>query len=203
MRISLNFIDFTKISSLIEEFNWAPLPEEGSSQLFEASSWVKEIIKLVQAIVNEIISQFNEYFGEKKIIQYIIILIKFIISNIQENFAKIKNCNDTGRGIMLKDIKFLKQGIENILKQYNLITKIKIDELFDIIFQYVNAWYYNNNELITFIFDNNMQYKYFESFLYTSPTINELSNEIKKDFINKVKQKYLIQFKKIISSLKD
>ena len=158
MKISLVFMDFTKISSIIEEFNWTPLPEEGSTQLIEASSWVNKILKLFEIIVDEIIFQFNENFGEKKITEYFIILIKFIVSNIQETFAKIKNCNDTGRSIMLKDIKFLKQGIENILKKVNYIKNIKTDELFDIIFQYVNAWYYNCDELIKFIFDNNIQY---------------------------------------------
>ena len=203
MKISLNLMDFSKISAIMEEFNWAPRPEEGSKQLFEASLWVKKIIKLFEIIVNEIIIQFNNIFGEKKITQYFIILIKFIISNIQENFAKIKNCNDTGRSIMLKDIKFLKQGIENTLKKVNYIKKINTDELFDVIFQYVNAWYYNSEELVKFIFDNNIQYKYFESFLYSSPILNELSYEIKNNYINKVKQKYLIQFKKVIVSLKD
>ena len=203
MKISLNFMDFSKISPLIGEFNWTPSPEEGSSQLFEASSWVISIIKIFEIITSEIIFQFNELFEEKKLIEYFVILIKFIISNIQENFSKIRNCNDTGRSIMLKDIKFLKQGIESILKKYNYIKKINIDELFDIIFQYVNAWYYNNDELIKFIFDNNIQYKYFKSFLYTSPIIKELSLELKNDLINKIRQKYLIQFKKIIINLKD
>ena len=203
MKISLNFMDFPKISPLIEEFNWTPSSEEGSTQLFEASSWVTKIIKLFELITNEIIVQFNELFGEKKLIEYFVILIKFIISNIQENFAKIRKCNDTGRSIMLKDIKFLKQGIENILKKYNFIKKIKIDDLFDIIFQYVNAWYYNKEELVKFLFDNNIQYKYFKSFIYTSPILTELSSEIKIDLINRVRQKYLIQFKKVIMSLKD
>ena len=203
MKISLNFMDFPKISPLIEEFNWTPSSEEGSTQLFEASSWVTKIIKLFEIITNEIIVQFNELFGEKKLIEYFVILIKFIISNIQENFAKIRKCNDTGRSIMLKDIKFLKQGIENILKKYNFIKKIKIDDLFDIIFQYVNAWYYNNEELVKFLFDNNIQYKYFKSFIYTSPILTELSSEIKIDLINRVRQKYLFQFKKVIMSLKD
>ena len=203
MKISLNFIDFSKISPFILEYNWSPSPEEGSTQLFEASSWVKKINNLFEIIVNEIIIQFDDIFGEKKLTEYFTILIKFIISNVQENIAKIKKCNDTGRSIMLKDIKFLKQGIENILKKYNYYKNIKTDELFDIIFQYINAWYYNSEELIKFIFDNNIQYKYFENFLYTSPIINELSPEIKNDFLNKIKQKYLIQFKKVIISLKD
>ena len=203
MRISLTFMDFSKISPLIEEFNWAPSPEEGSTQLFEPSSWVKKIIKLFETIVNEIIIQFNELFGDKKLIQYFVILIKFIISNIQENISKIKKCNDTGRSIMLKDIKLLKQGIENTLNKYNYTRKIKTDELFDIIFQYINAWYYSCDELIKFIFDNNIQYKYFNSFLNTSPVINELSTEARNDLVKKVNQKYLIQFKKIIVELKD
>jgi hypothetical protein len=203
MKISLNFMDFSKISPLIEEINWAPSPDAGSTQLFEQASWVTKINKLFEIIINEINIQFYEIFGEKKILGYFTILIKFIISNVQENIAKIKNCNDTGRSIMLKDIKFLKQGIEDILKKYNYHKKIKTDELFNIIFQYINAWYYNTEELIKFIFDNNIQYKYFESFLYTSPTIKDLSPEIKNKFINNVKQKYLIQFKKVIISLKD
>ena len=66
MKISLVFMDFTKISSIIEEFNWTPLPEEGSTQLIEASSWVNKILKLFEIIVDEIIFQFNENLGEKK-----------------------------------------------------------------------------------------------------------------------------------------
>ena len=154
-------------------------------------------------IVNEIIIEFHENFEEKQLTDYIIILIKYIISNIQDTFAKIKSCNDIGRSIMLKDIKFLKQGIENILKNVNYFKNIKTAELFDIIFHYINAWYYNCDELIKFIFDNNMQYKYFSSFLYSSPIIKELTPEIKNNFINKVKKRYLIHFKRVIVSLKD
>ena len=203
MKISLSFMDFSKISYFIEDFNWSPPLEDGSNQLFEASLWVNKIIKLFGIIVNEIILEFNENFGEKKLTEYIIILVKFIISNVQESFAKIKNCNDTGRSIMLKDIKFLKQGIENILKNVNYIKNIKTDELFDVIFNYINAWYYNCDELIKFIFENNIQYKYFKSFLNNSPIIKGLNPEIKNNFINNVKQSYLTQFKRVIISLKD
>ena len=203
MKISKNLIDFSEISHIIEDFNWSPPPEIGSSQLFEASLWVNKILKLIEIIINEIIIELQENFGEKKLTDFFIILIKFIISNIQDTFAKIKNCNDIGRSIMLKDIKFLKQGIENILKNVNYFKNIKTAELFDIIFHYINAWYYNCDELIKFIFDNNIQYKYFNSFLYSSPIIKGLTPEIKNNFINKVKQRYLIQFKRVIVSLKD
>ena len=135
--------------------------------------------------------------------KYFNILIKYIVGNIQDNFSKIKNCNDTGRSIMLKDIKFLKQGIENELKKYNYNKKIKTNELFDIIVQYINAWYYNTEEITKFIFDNNIQYKYFQSFLNSSPLIKDLTQEKKNEFINLIKRKYLLHFKKVISSMKN
>ena len=134
--------------------------------------------------------------------KYFNILIKYIVSNIQDNFSKIKNCNDTGRSIMLKDIKFLKQGIENILKKYNYDKNIKTNELFDVVIQYINAWYYNTDELTKFIFDNHIQYKYFQSFLYSSPLLIHLTQEKKNNFINDMKQRYLLHFRKVISNMK-
>ena len=203
MKISLNLISFEQISPLIENSDWCPTPEVGASQLFESSFWVNKIINLFECILDIMMEQYSKIFEEKKLVKYISILIKYIVSNIQDNFSKIKNCNDTGRSIMLKDIKFLKQGIENSLKKYNYNIKIKTNELFDVIVQFINAWYYNTDELTKFIFDNNIQYRYFQSFLYSSPSINNLSQEKKNQFINDIKQKYLLRFKKVIPSLKN
>ena len=89
---------------------------------------------------------------------------------------------------MLKDIKFIKQGIENILKKVNYIKNIKTDELFDIIFKYVNAWYYNCDELIKFIFDNNIQYILFL-------VINSISNF--QNYFLYIQRLQFIQIKKL------
>ena len=202
MKISYNLINSEKISNLIQELDWAPPPEEGASQLFEASLWVSKIINIFEVIVDEIYIEFNSIFGDKKLVKFFGYLIKYIINSIQDNFAKIKICNDTGRSIMLKDIKFLKQGIEKTLKKYNYDKRIKTDELFDIIMQYINAWYYTTDEINKFISDNNLEYKYFESFLHSSPMIINLPQEKKNAFINSIKQKYLLNFKKVLAKLK-
>ena len=202
MKITLNLIDFEKISPLIENSDWSPIPETGASQLFEQSFWVSKIINLFEIIIEIIFNKYGKIFEEKKLLKYFNILIKYIVSNIQDNFSKIKNCNDTGRSIMLKDIKFLKQGIENILKKYNYDKNIKTNELFDVVIQYINAWYYNTDELTKFIFDNHIQYKYFQSFLYSSPLLNHLTQEKKNNFINDMKQRYLLHFRKVISNMK-
>ena len=203
MKISLSLIDFEKISTFILDSDWSPTLESGAGQLFEASFWVSKIINLFEIILNIVNQKYKDFFDEKKMVKYFTILIKHILNNIQNNFSKIKNCNDTGRSVMLKDIKFLKQGIENALKKYNLDKKMKINELFDIIFLYINAWYYNSEELTKFIFDNNIQYKHFQSFIYSSPFISSFSQEKKSQYINEIKQKYLMHFKKIISKLKN
>ena len=201
MKLSSEILDFSNISYSIEEYNWSPTPEEGSTQLFEASQWVKKLKSLFEVIVCEVHNKFYDLFGEKKLTQFFVDLIKYIINSVQESFAKIKKCNDMGRSIMLKDIKLLKEGIENTLKKYNYNKNIKINSLFDVIIQYANAWYYTSEELSKFIFNYSIQYKYFDSISNTSPTISELPNDAKNEFVNQVKQKYLSQFKKVISNI--
>lgn len=201
MNISSEILDFSNISYSIEEYNWAPTPEEGSTQLFEASQWAKKLKSLFEVIVCEMHNKFSELFGEKKLAQFFVDLIKYIINSVQESFARIKKCNDMGRSIMLKDIKLLKEGIENTLKKYNYNKNIKINSLFDVIIQYANAWYYTSDELGKFIFNYSIQFKYFDSLLNTSPTISEMPYDTKNEFVNTIKQKYLSQFKKVISNI--
>ena len=87
---------------------------------------------------------------------------------------------------MLKDIKLLKEEFEKILKKYGLDKKIKIDNIFDVIIQFVNAWYYNTDELYQYIFNYNLDYKYFENIVNSSPIIQKLAFDNKSDFIIKV-----------------
>ena len=203
MKISVDFIEFSKISPDIENFNWAPGPEEGSNQLFEASPWVEKLNTLIEIIINEVNKKFNDIFDKKKIGSFFSILLKYVIGNIQNAFAKIKKCDQTGRSIMLKDLKFLKQAIENILKKNGYNKIIDVNQLFDIIFQYVNAWYYDGDELLKFIVDNNIQYKYFEGILNTSPVINALSYSKKNELVTSAQQKYFEHFRKIITSFQE
>ena len=87
------------------------------------------------------------------------------------------------------------------MKKYGLDKKIKIDNIFDVIIQFVNAWYYNTDELYQYIFNYNLDYKYFENIVNSSPIIQKLAFDNKNDFIKKVKQNYLNKIKKIISDL--
>ena len=201
LEISENIIDFSQISNIIQNYNWSPNPEQGSKELFEASDWVNNLINIFEVIISEIHNKLFETFGEKKLSEFISELINYIINCIQENLAKIKKCNDMGRSIMLKDIKLLKEGIDNILKKYELNKKIKVDKIFDSIIQFINSWYYNSDELYQYIFNYNIEYKYFENIFYSSPFISQLSSDVKNEFMKKVKQNYINKLKKVIACI--
>ena len=201
LELSSNIIDFSKISNIIQNYNWSPNPDEGSKDLFNASDWVKNLISIFETIISEIHNKLFEAFGEKKLSEFIHILVNYIINFIQENLAKIKKCNDMGRSIMLKDIKLLKEGIDNILKKYELNKKIQTNKIFDVIIQYINSWYYNSDELYQYIFNNNIEYRDFENIFYSSPFINQLAFDAKNDFLKKVKQNYFNKLKKIIINI--
>ena len=201
LEISENIIDFSQISNIIQNYNWSPDPEQGSKELFEASDWVNNLINIFEVIISEIHNKLFETFGEKKLSEFISELINYIINCIQENLAKIKKWNDMGRSIMLKDIKLLKEGIDNILKKYELNKKIKVDKIFDSIIQFINSWYYNSDELYQYIFNYNIEYKYFENIFYSSPFISQLSFDVKNEFMKKVKQNYINKLKKVIACI--
>jgi len=201
LEIITNIFDFSEISHLINNYNWAPSPEEGSKKLFDASDWVKKLKIYFEKIISEAHNKLFEIFGEKKLSEFFNVLLKYIINLIQENFLQIKKCNDMGRSIMLKDIKLLKEGFNNTLKKYGVNKKIKIENIFDVIIQYANAWYYNCDELYQYIFNYNLEYKYFENIFNSSPIMEQLTYNDKNDFLKKVKQNYLSKFKKIISNI--
>ena len=201
LEFSYYILDFSKISDLIINYNWSPSPEEGSKKLFDASEWVKKLKIIFEKIINEINNELLEQFGGKKLSEFLNIFIKYIVNLIQDSFSQIKKCNDMGRSIMLKDIKLLKEDFSNALKKFELIKKIKIENLFDVIIQYINSWYYNCDELYQFIFNYNLEYKYFENIFYSSPIIEQLAFGEKNDFLKKVKQNYVNKFKKIILSI--
>ena len=175
LEIISNIFDFSQISILIMNYDWSPSSEEGSQKLFEASDWVNKLKIYFENFVSEIYNKLS--------------------------FSNIQKCNDMGRSIMLKDIKLLKEEFEKILKKYRLDKKIKIDNIFDVIIQFVNAWYYNTDELYQYIFNYNLDYKYFENIVNSSPIIQKLAFVNKNDFLKKVKQNYLNKIIKIVSDL--
>lgn len=86
-------------------------------------------------------------------------VLKFILSNMLNAFAKIQHCNISGRSLMLKDLKMLKLEIEKIMNtEWGL--DINCCAAFQTIFTYINAWYYPKDAIFDYISNNVSDYIY-------------------------------------------
>ena len=152
LKIASEVIEIKPLRDMISYYNWTPPQSEAETQLFKASSYVNKMLTQLNVVYDNIKNQIIKF--PIKIQENLIkSFIKFIVGNVQDSYANIKKCNTTGRSIMLKDLKFLQQGFEDSINKkwkYN----VKVNEYFEIIFNYVNAWYYDKGELEKFVFDN-------------------------------------------------
>ena len=152
LKIASEIIEIKPLRDMISYYNWTPPQSEAETQLFKASSYVNKMLTQLNVVYDNIKNQIIKF--PIKIQENLIkSFIKFIVGNVQDSYANIKKCNTTGRSIMLKDLKFLQQGFEDSINKkwkYN----VKVNEYFEIIFNYVNAWYYDKGELEKFVFDN-------------------------------------------------
>jgi hypothetical protein len=152
LKIASEVIEIKPLRDMISYYNWTPPQSEAETQLFKASSYVNKMLTQLNVVYDNIKNQIIKF--PIKIQENLIkSFIKFIVGNVQDSYANIKKCNTTGRSIMLKDLKFLQQGFEDSINKkwkYN----VKVNEYFEIIFNYVNAWYYDKGDLEKFVFDN-------------------------------------------------
>lgn len=150
-KLASQLITFEPIRNKILEYKWDPDEAEADTQLFDASPFIVDIIaelKIVYQHIDKIKKLPNKI--QSKLIQQ---FVKYILDNVMDSFAKIKKCNPTGRSIMLKDLKFLKQKMEDLInKEWGF--KISFNEHFTLIMTYVNSWYYGTDDLYSFLFDN-------------------------------------------------
>lgn len=150
-KLASQLISFDPIRNKILEYKWDPDEAEADTQLFDASPFIVDIIAELKSVYQHIdkIKKLPNKIQSKLIQQF----VKYILDNVMDSFAKIKKCNPTGRSIMLKDLKFLKQKMEDLInKEWGF--KISFNENFTLIMTYVNSWYYGTDDLYSFLFDN-------------------------------------------------
>ena len=117
------------------------------------------------------------------------IFIKFVVDNLQTSFCLIKNINSTGRSLFLKDIKIFKMKLEEKFKEYK--KKINIEELFGKISLFLNSWYSNEDELIQYIKETNLDYKYMNAIYLKGDYFEKLNKKEKENFLKKVDGIYM------------
>ena len=79
----------------------------------------------------------------------------------------------------------MKNNFEDILKEKK---KINSDIVFNKIISYINAWYYNENDLFSYMKRNHIKMRLISSILKTGLVLSKLPNEIKHLIRNKLKE---------------
>jgi hypothetical protein len=136
---------------------WEVDANEAEGMLFEASAFVSDIINECERVYNEIIlhnCNDNELLLPITMQEeFIRVCIVYMLDNVKAAFAEIKRCNDIGRSVMLKDVKYLQQRIDELV---NVKWKCKLNVLneFNDVYNYVNTGYYGVEEIQKYLFEN-------------------------------------------------
>ena len=125
---------------------------------------------------------------EQANIRFFDVLLKFVIERFLDSVARIKKSNSTGRSVLLKDIKLFKQKLEENFKENK--KKIHLEDSFNKLILYVNSWYNRENELIAYVKETKIDYKYVLAILYYGDYFGKMTKMQRSDFVVKLEEVY-------------
>ena len=164
--------------------NWNISEIEVNTKFNDASEFIYNIIDEIFEKYNNLTILSSDSLTNISKLRFFNIILEFLIDELSTSINEIEQCSSVGRSILLKDIKFLKNNFEDILKEKK---KINSDIVFNKIISYINAWYYNENDLFSYMKTNHIKMRLISSILKTGLVLSKVSNEIKHLIRNKIK----------------
>ena len=164
--------------------NWNISEIEVNTKFSDASEFIYNIIDEIFEKYNNLTILSSDSLTNISKLRFFNIILEFLIDELSTSINEIEQCSSVGRSILLKDIKFLKNNFEDILKEKK---KINSDIVFNKIISYINAWYYNENDLFSYMKTNHIKMRLISSILKTGLVLSKVSNEIKHLIRNKIK----------------
>ena len=165
------------------------LTEDDNLDFSEASPFINSLIDEMYEKYDKLNSLSGGSLTIQSQLRFFDIVIKFIVENLQISICLIKNINSTGRSLFLKDIKILKMKLDEKFKEYK--KKIKIEDNFSELSLFLNSWYSNEDDLIQYIKETKLDYKYMSCILWKGEYFEKLGNREKDIFKKKVDDIYL------------
>ena len=88
---------------------WDVDANEAERMLFEASAFMSDIINECERVHNEVVLRYdnNEFLPLTMQEEFIRVCILFVLDIVKSACAEIKRCNDIGRSVLLKNVKYL------------------------------------------------------------------------------------------------
>ena len=164
--------------------NWNISEIEVNTKFSDASEFIYNIIDEIFEKYNNLTILSSDSLTTISKLRFFNIILEFLIDELSTSINEIEQCSSVGRSILLKDIKFLKNNFEDILKEKK---KINSDIVFNKIISYINAWYYNENDLFSYMKTNHIKMRLISSILKTGLVLSKVSNETKHLIRNKIK----------------
>jgi hypothetical protein len=150
------------------------------------SSFILELIDEVIEKKEKLILLSGGSLTDKAINRFLEIFIFFIIEKLQMTISGIQKSNSTGRSLLLNDIKLFKSKIEEQLPSHKPSLELKMSNLI----LYLNAWYHKEDELIAYIKESKLDYKYALTIIGFGDYFSTLNDSSKRDYIAKVNEIY-------------
>lgn len=154
-----------------------------------------EASPFIYSLIDEIFDKYDKLnllsggsLTDKASIRFFDILLKYVIERFLDSIARIKKSNSTGRSVLLKDIKFFKQKLEEYFKDNK--KKIHLENTFNRLILYVNSWYNKEDDLIQYIKETKIDYKYILSILYYGDYFSKITKTQRIDFTIKIEEVY-------------
>ena len=183
-----NIFKMEPIVNKMQNQRWV-LNEDDNLDFSIASPFIHTILEEMYEKYDKLNSLSGGSLTTQSQIRFLDIMIKFFVENLQISVCLIKNINSTGRSFFLKDIKILKMQLEDKFKEYK--KKIQIENHFSQLSLFLNSWYSKEDDLIQYIKESKLDYKYMTAILYKGEYFEKLGNKEKEIFKKKVDELYM------------
>jgi hypothetical protein len=125
---------------------------------------------------------------EKSFLRFFYVLIDVIINFLIDTASKIKNWSEAGRNLFYEEMETFKTVLVEKLKEKNL--NANVDIYFEKLFKYIKAWFYNEEQIMTYINEERIEYKYVRSIIENGAEFKNKNNNDKKKFLTKIEEMY-------------
>ena len=124
----------------------------------------------------------------KSFIRFFYVLMDVVITFIMNKISKIETWSDIGRNLFYDEMNVFKNILNIKLKEKNLDANI--DKFFDKLFKYVKSWFFNEEQIIKYINEDKIEFKYIKSIIENGKEFKDKNIEDKKKFLIKIEEMY-------------
>ena len=184
--VCLNILIIQPILRKISNKNWAIKTRPNFEDIKEnyINLLTDEIIEKKDKL--DLLSGFS--ITSKSFIRFFYILIDVVITFLLNKISKIENWSDNGRTLFYDEMQIFKNLLISKLKEKNL--EANLDIYFNKLFKYIKAWFFNEDQLMKYIHEDKIEYKYIKSIIENGKEFKDKDTSDKKRFLTKVEEMY-------------